>query len=273
MSAPPKSGGKRTVPMEVLGLGFCRTGTESLKIALESLGYIRTNHGYTVNTRPNEIDMWIAAIKAKYHGEGTPFGREEWDVLLGDCRAVADMPHLLFAEELVAAYPDAKIVLTMRDTNSWWKSYHSTIFPILAPISFHRFFAWIDAGGEGKVHDLHRPAFEIFFKTDNVTEEVAKRRFEEYYDMVRGLVHKERLLEFDVKEGWAPLCTFLGKDIPTGVFPKANNKDEFNTRRIIRYAIALRGKAIKVLGPFLGVAFVAMGFGMYFRRRGHPARW
>ncbi|KAJ7470217.1 hypothetical protein B0H11DRAFT_1920028 [Mycena galericulata] len=104
--APHTSGNKlpvkRTVPMQVLALGFPRTGTASLKIALETLGYVCTNHGFSAFSRTEEINMWIQAIKAKFFGEGTPYGREEWDRLLGDCQAISDMPHILFAEELIA---------------------------------------------------------------------------------------------------------------------------------------------------------------------------
>ncbi|KAJ7867206.1 hypothetical protein B0H14DRAFT_2572966 [Mycena olivaceomarginata] len=189
----PKSGGQRTVPMEVLGLGFSRTGTESMKLALETLGYVRTNRGFVVLSSPPQMDIWITVIKAKYYSEGTPYGREEWDVLLGDCMAVTDMPHLLFVEELLAAYADAKIVLKHAGPNSWLKSYQSTVASVLQPSLHKRFLAWPDPSGPAKVQYFSRLGFNVFFRTEHVTEELAKKRFREYYDNIRRLVPKERL--------------------------------------------------------------------------------
>lgn len=68
---------------------------------------------------PPDCLMWMDALTAKYDGTGTPFGREQWDQLLGDCQAVCDWPACAFAKELVEAYPDAKVILTTRDLDSW----------------------------------------------------------------------------------------------------------------------------------------------------------
>ncbi|KAJ7064011.1 hypothetical protein C8F01DRAFT_1250272 [Mycena amicta] len=106
---------KRKVPLEVLCRGMPRTGTTSMYIALEKLGYDETNHGFKVSANPCDREMWNEAIDAKFFGKGKKYGREEWDALLGHCMAVSDMPHLLFAEDLIAAYPDAKVILTIRD--------------------------------------------------------------------------------------------------------------------------------------------------------------
>ncbi|KAF7345974.1 hypothetical protein MVEN_01620000 [Mycena venus] len=256
MSSGPLKQRTRTVPLEVIGLGFSRTGTESLKIALETLGYTQTNHGFTVLSQPAEMDMWIAAIKAKFYGEGKPFGREEWDALLGDCRAVTDMPHLLFAEELIATYPSAKIILNTRDADSWWRSYQSTVAQVLKPGPHKRFLAWLDPGGSAKAQYFSRLGFLVFFKTDVVTEELAKRRYAEYYDEVRRMVPKERLLECEVKEGWGPLCTFLRKEVPREPFPRVNSTVQFQQRIQVIRAAVLQRTAKKVLGPFLLVVSV-----------------
>ncbi|KAJ6595786.1 P-loop containing nucleoside triphosphate hydrolase protein [Mycena vulgaris] len=233
MAAPSKSVGpsvaaKRAVPMQVLALGFSRTGTSSLKIALETLGYARTNHGFDVSlSTVAEKDMWIAAIKAKFYGEGTPFGREEWDRLLGDFQAVTDSPHNLFAAELISMYPEAKVVSTTRDVDSWWKSYEATIVETSKPA--------FRAGTKGnpasdKTYDLFNLVRAAFFGTEHPTEEIAKARFVAHYDEVRRLTPADRLLEFDVKEGWAPLAAFLGKEVPATAFPRVNDTAHFHQR-------------------------------------------
>ncbi|KAJ7491509.1 hypothetical protein B0H11DRAFT_2229032 [Mycena galericulata] len=150
----------------------------TLNIALETLGYVRTKHGFSAFSRTEEINMWIQAIKAKFIGEGTPYGREEWDRLLGDCQAIADMPHILSAEELIAAYPEAKVVLTNRSPESWWKSYHATVLEIQRPTLRQRLNAWLD------------PQF--------LGEDIAKAGFLAHSEEVRRLAPMDRLLEFEV---------------------------------------------------------------------------
>lgn len=116
----------RTVPMKVLALGVGRTGTASLRIALERLGYLKCYHMMSASMEnPPDCLMWHDALLAKYDGVGE-FGRKEWDQLLGDCQAVCDWPACAFAKELIEAYPNAKVILTTRDVDSWHAYvYHS----------------------------------------------------------------------------------------------------------------------------------------------------
>ncbi|KAJ6569113.1 hypothetical protein B0H19DRAFT_1134644 [Mycena capillaripes] len=174
------------------------------------------------------------------------------------------MPHLLFAEELIAAYPNAKIVLNTRNTDSWWKSFQSTVVGVLKPGLHKRFIAWLDPNGSAKKQYFSRLGFAVFFKTElNVTEELAKKRFEEYYDEVRRLVPKERLLECDLKDGWEPLCTFLGKDVPAEPFPRANNTEQFQKRIAAMRSAVLRRVVKRLLGPFIGIALMGVVAAIY----------
>ncbi|KAJ7161957.1 P-loop containing nucleoside triphosphate hydrolase protein [Mycena crocata] len=250
---------ERTVPMKVLALGFPRTGTSSLKVALETLGYVKTNHGYRVfwESNPEVMPMWIAAIKAKFHGEGKLYGKPEWDRLLGDCQAVADIPHILFAEELIAAYPDAKVVLTNRSPDSWWNSYKDTVVKILSPTLQLRIICLLDPQFSGTRERLSRLGRAALFKTDHLTEEVAKTRFVEHYEEIRRLVPEQRLLEFDVKDGWAPLCEFLGNEVPVTPFPRVNDKEQFNKRLAVRRATLSWRLAVQFAGPLLVVIFAS----------------
>ncbi|KAJ6595785.1 hypothetical protein DFH09DRAFT_1410683 [Mycena vulgaris] len=237
MTTPEKDAEtQRTVPMQVLALGFSCTGTASLKIALETLGYVRTNRGFDVmlSSTVAETDMWIAALKAKFHGEGTPFGAEEWDRLLGSCQAVTDVPHILFVEELITAYPDAKVVLTTRDADSWWKSYEATVAQAIKPTFQAR--AKDDPASSKRLVLFHL-THATLFGTDHLTEQIAKGRFMAHYEEVRRLTPKDRLLEFEVKEGWAPLAAFLAKEVPATAFPRVNDTAQFNQRASERLMI------------------------------------
>lgn len=117
----------RTVPMRVLALGLGRTGTASLRTALKQLGFDDCYHMMSASVEnPPDCLMWQDAFAAKYDGVGT-FGREEWDKLLGHCQAVCDWPAVAFAKELIEAYPEAKVLVTGRDVDSWHASTMKTV--------------------------------------------------------------------------------------------------------------------------------------------------
>lgn len=105
----------------------CHRGTtdtiplSAVRTALRSLGYLETYHMRAASTEtPRDCELWMQAIKAKWDGEGK-FEKEDWDQLLGHCQAVCDLPAAAFAPELIAAYPTAKVILTIRDPESWHK--------------------------------------------------------------------------------------------------------------------------------------------------------
>ncbi|KAJ7161970.1 putative NAD dependent epimerase/dehydratase [Mycena crocata] len=248
----------RSVPMQVLALGFPRTGTASLKIALETLGYVRTNHGFAVysGANPEEMPMWMAAIRAKFFGEGTPYGRKEWDRLLGDCQAVADIPHILFAEELIAAYPDAKVVLTNRAPESWWKSYEATVARLLEQTLLFRLHCWLDPLTVQRVR-LERLVVSAMFNTDHVTGEFAQKCFTAHYDKIRRLVPQDRLLEFEVQDGWEPLGKFLGKAIPQTQFPRVNDRNQFQ-KMVFWNRLAISWNLVVKIGGSLFVIALAV---------------
>ncbi|KAJ7144533.1 P-loop containing nucleoside triphosphate hydrolase protein [Mycena epipterygia] len=248
--------GHRTVPMQVLGLGFSRTGTSSLQVALEMLGYVETHHGRHVFSNPFEMDMWIEAINARFFGKGKPYEREDWDRMLGHCQAVTDIPHILFSKDLIEAYPDAKVILTMRDPDSWWKSITETGIPVHRSWLL-RLNAWMDPDSEGgKVRELQQLFAAAFFgKVDPGSDEAetAKAGYRAHYDKVRGLVPRERLLEFDVKEGWEPLCKFLGKDVPDTPFPRVNDALQFQQEIAQQKAAILKKILMKFVLPIIVV--------------------
>jgi len=184
---------------------------------------------------PRDCKVWTQALKAKYDGEGRPFDRKDWDMLLGHCQAVCDFPAAAFAPELIAAYPGAKVVLTVRDVDAWHVSTSKTIDRMV----HDREFEWLSRFGW--VFGVWRPMlvmlWDRFFRGDFQKE--GRNVYEAHYAAVRRLVPPERLLEYSIEEGWEPLCKFLGEEIPDMPFLKANSADEFVDRMIGRHTAKL----------------------------------
>lgn len=170
--------------------------------------------------------MWSEALAAKFEGKGKPYGREEFDQLLGHCQAVSDIPAILFAEELIEAYPEAKVILTHRNFDTWFKSCsesldvalaHPVNFGVMQPLVtlFKRYDRW--------TRPTLLKTWRILFK-GNFTAN-ARQVWNEHYALVRSLVPPERLLDYNVKEGWGPLVEFLEVPHPNVPFPTGNTTE------------------------------------------------
>lgn len=236
-----------------------------MQAALEILGCKPTYHGYTPLYNIDECTKWIRAFEAKYHNRGPHFTRDDWDDLLGNYAAVTDSPAICFAEELIKAYPEARVVLVERDVERWYQSFESMIQEMYNPI----------------VHVLRildpqvlRPTATMFnyvykdrkgfCKTDNKEElqRTARTLYREHYESVRRLCPKERLLEFRLEDGWGPLCVFLDKEIPDVPFPRLNEGDalaekfkEFQKRSML---LVLRNLSLVVFLTWVG--YLAIGW-------------
>merc|ERR1712230_130466 len=207
---------KRIVPMRVLALGLGRTGTASLRSALKELGYTNTYHMMSASVEnPPDCLCWMDAFAAKFEGKGK-FGREEWDALFGHCQAVCDWPAVAFAKELIEAYPEAKVIITTRDVDSWRAN-----DPELRAVAN---FDW----AAGLYHPMLRKFWKYFFNDD--FENSGKERFHEYYKEIRELVPPGQLLEYRVSSGWRPLCEYLGEPVPDKPFPRSNDAENFVQR-------------------------------------------
>ncbi|KAK4040581.1 hypothetical protein C8A01DRAFT_35446 [Parachaetomium inaequale] len=232
-SPPPR---KRTRPMQVLCVGLLRTGTESLQQALLRLGYDYTYHGWDiVFDEACYAPGWVRLARRKWFPTGGPPGDShskgpvtaaEFDEVLGHSVAVTDVAGA-FAADMIAAYPEAKVVLNLRrDLDAWERSLRGTLvrsgeswaFWVASWLGRECFWAW---------HLYNRVATPLLFRAadgDLKRAIVGNARWveREHVNMVRGLVPKDRLLEWYVEDGWAPLCKFLDKPVPDGEFPHAN---------------------------------------------------
>ena len=203
--------------LAVIGAGFGRTGTMSLKLALEQLGLGPCYHMIDVIQAPERVQHWARAAEGE---------QMDWDAVFDGYRSAVDWPVCDYWRELAAYYPDAKIILTVRDPDSWYASTQNTIFgPANASLSerdpgFARIIRAI-AGRHfgGSLSDRDR----------------LLQGFATHNERVRRSIPPERLLVFQVREGWTPLCRFLGLVVPEAPFPTANSTDEF------RQKVAQRG--------------------------------
>ncbi|KAK4960617.1 hypothetical protein LTR10_003513 [Elasticomyces elasticus] len=213
----------RVVPMRILALGLGRTGTASLRIALKELGFDDCYHMMSASVEnPPDCLMWSDAFAAKYDGKGT-FSRKQWDQLLGHCQAVCDWPAIAFSRELIAAYPEAKVILTTRNVDSWHASTLQTVHWRATEPGL-RWTAKVDWAAS-----MYHPMLTKFWRCfwDGDFDRNGKRRFAEHYEEVRQLVPPNNLLEFHISSGWGPLCEFLDVPTPKTAFPRTNDTSGF----------------------------------------------
>ena len=250
----------RSVPMQVLSLGMARTGTVSMQAALELLGYGPTYHGYTALYKLHHLPLWTAAFEAKYHDNGTPFSRQDWDRLLGDYGVVTALPCICFAEDLINTYPEAKVVLVEGDVDTWYESFEDLITEYYLPLN--RALRYLDPELIGPTARMFSYVFKDkqgFFRAGNKKElqQNAKTIYREHYELVRRVCPEERLLEVDLKKGWGPLCASLGKEVPEVPFPRLNERasvaeksKEFQKRSLINVLRNL-SKVLALIGAAL----------------------
>ncbi len=215
-----------TSGLKVIGAGFGRTGTLSIKAALEELGFGPCYHMREVFDHPKHVPLWDAAAR----GETV-----NWRELFKGYQATVDWPSCTFYKELMKVYPDAKVLLTVRDPEKWYESAQSTIFQIVSrkssPFSgllFRLLFPHMPQ----TVEMMKTLIWEGTFNGNFADKYYAIEIFNQHIEEVKKYVPPEQLLVYDVKEGWEPLCAFLGVEVPRDQpFPHLNDRFSFNTRR------------------------------------------
>jgi hypothetical protein len=198
--------------LRIVGAGLGRTGTMSLKLALEQLLGGRCYHMIEVFGRPDDVGVWHRAV-----GGDLP----DWPSFLADYDAAVDWPVAAFWRELAAAFPDAQVLLsTRRDADTWWKSANDTIFTV-----GRRGTPPAGVAGEhlAMVHEL----FAERFTPDWRDEDAAKRAYDAHNAAVRAAIPDERLVDWQPGDGWEPICATLGVDVPDAPFPHANSTEDF----------------------------------------------
>jgi hypothetical protein len=191
--------------LRVVGAGLGRTGTHSLKLALEQLLGEPCYHMVEVFEHPEHVALWQEAIDT---------GATDWEAVFDGYAAMVDWPGAAFWKPLAEQYPDSIVLLSWRDPDSWWKSASNTILELTRRIAdvpeqaaFHRMVSALLASSE--------------------REDEAKVMFEAHNADVRASVPPERLIDWRTGDGWEPICAGLGLPVPSEPFPLTNTTAEF----------------------------------------------
>jgi hypothetical protein len=243
--------------VKVIGAGFGRTGTMSLKVALEILGFGPCYHMTEVFAHPEHTGFWISA----WRGEPA-----DWDGVLGGYEAAVDWPACTFYEELMERHPDAKVILSLRDPERWYQSVRNTIYELSVVIPRHPIYR-IGYGlvsifvfrGSGNVDLVGEIIWQGTFDGRFEDKHHAIEVFERHSAEVQRRVPENRLLVYDVKAGWEPLCEFLGVEVPDEPFPRTNDTAEM--RRRVRAV-----KAISIAVPVTLTLLAGAALGLLRRR-------
>ncbi len=191
--------------LALIGAGFGRTGTESMKLALEQLGLGPCHHMKEVLANPEQLEIWRAIAR------GDP---PDWEAAFAGYGSAVDWPSAFFWRELSEVYPKAKIILTVRSSKSWHKSMSNTIFKVL------------DASTDPESIGLKLIA-ERVFGGRFLDPDHAIAVYEKNNADVQAAFDDDRLLVYHLGDGWEPLCRFLNRPVPDTPFPRSNSTAEF----------------------------------------------
>lgn len=198
------------MPLEIVGAAYPRTGTVSLKLALEQLGFGPCHHMAEMISHPEMGPMWVAAAQ----------GRADWDAIFAGYRSCADAPSCYFWREITAKYPDAKVILTERDPEEWFGSTQATVF---SP-------QWVEATLKMPLGEFFQACVYDFYGDEIHDHDFMIANYKRYCDEVKRAIPPERLLVYRTGSGWEPLCAFLGVAVPDAPFPKLNTREEMTAR-------------------------------------------
>ncbi|KAI4259867.1 MAG: hypothetical protein L6R42_004340, partial [Xanthoria sp. 1 TBL-2021] len=243
---------ERTMEVLVMGLGRC--GTTSLAAALKILGY--RPYDYIDRFNLEHTTLWTNQLRVKYSGQGKKWEKADFDKVTQGFdvsedknnfyngekdswsfpespnfsityHAILDRPCNFFTEELLAAYPSARVILNTRPFEPWHKSMLSTVWKVQAWPS-QRLLQYTEPRFAGAKYAGGRLYWGIFCGNDPSNVERCRKAFDDHNDHIRAVVPKDRLLEYPIGAGWDPLCDFLGKSVPKETaFPHINDKEKY----------------------------------------------
>ena len=212
--------------LRIVGAGFGRTGTLSLKVALEQLGFRRCHHMYEVVASRYQVEAW----HARSHGQPV-----DWDAVFEGFAASCDWPSSAYWEELFRHYPESRVILTVRDENRWYDSVAETIYPAS---HLPRWITWLVRRARLQQEMVTATIWDGVFGGRFEDREHAIRVYRENIERVKRVVPPERLLVFEARQGWEPLCAFLGVPVPDGPYPHEN--DAASIKRMLRVMAVVR---------------------------------
>jgi hypothetical protein len=200
--------------LSVIGSGFGRTGTKSMRQALGTIGFGPCHHMIELLEHPEQMAIWKAVAADP--------GSADWAKVYQGYRSQVDWPGARVWHEASIAFPGAKVIHTERPDEDWWKSYSTTIGKFFAvspgmplPPPLRDWLDWL------------KPFIVDQVMGDQTVKEKAIAAYRANNRKVREVIPADRLLVFNVAEGWEPLCTFLGVPVPETPFPHHNPRKEF----------------------------------------------
>ncbi len=197
--------------LNVIGVGVGRTGTYSLKLAINQVGMGPCHHMEEVlHNMATQVPLWSAATA----------GQADWSRIFDGYESAVDWPTACFYRELLNEYPAAKFVLTVREPERWADSFSATIYQLFAKKDQapQEMWAWLDMA----TAVVAKTGFPLGLDHDALVQ-----AFESHIHSVKETIPADQLLVFDVREGWEPFCDFLDVPVPDGDFPRTNDREEF----------------------------------------------
>jgi hypothetical protein len=213
--------------IKIIGAGLPRTGTNTLKNALETLGYSKTYHMKELLVNPDKLHHWLTLQST---------GTTNWDELYEGYEATVDFPAYPWYKEHLKQYPDAKVIFTTRPFDKWYDSVHSTVWqagPQTLPEKLAMMSKLLFNPRLRKVIKCVKLAKKRIFQDtlEGKFEDkaFAEQAFNNHLEDVKATVPADKLLIYDVRDGWPPLCKFLGVEEPKEPLPHLNKKENFKT--------------------------------------------
>src|SRR4051812_36710370 len=195
--------------IKMVGAGVGRTATHTQKVVLEQLIGGKCHHMIEVFDHPDEVPVWHQAALGNM---------PDWSTFLSGYTAIVDWPGGAFYEEVADAYPDAPVLLSVRDPDEWYRSATNTIFQAI-PRDVPE--------GENPWRDMIVALIRNRFCDDFENPDAMKKAFVAHNEQVRDTIPKDRLVVWEPKDGWAPIANALGVAVPDGPLPVTNTTDEF----------------------------------------------
>lgn len=211
--------------IKIIGAGLPRTGTNTLKASLETLGFVHTYHMKELLMNPENLHHWLTLEET---------GSMDWDTLYKGYQATVDFPAYPWYKEHLKRYPDAKVILTVRPFEKWYTSVYSTIWTagpqtigeklgMLTKMLFNPRLKKIISCVKFSKRMIFKVHLQDRFEDKAFAEEV----FNKHIADVKAFVPADKLLVYDVRDGWGPLCKFVGVPEPKDPLPHLNKRENF----------------------------------------------
>jgi hypothetical protein len=204
--------------VQVIGAGFGRTGTWSLKAALEEIGFGPSFHMVDLMPHPDRAPMFLAAL----NGEDV-----DWNVVFDGFRSTVDWPGCTFYDRILKAYPDAKVILSVRDPEKWYASAERTIYALKEAAARGALETDGPAAPPEVLGMIKSLIWDTTFEDRFADKDFAIAVFQKHNDQVRETVPEDQLLVYEIQQGWDPICKFLGVEMPESEFPHLNDAESF----------------------------------------------